>query len=265
MNCNKLPITTSSPLWLQYLSKSCTEQGESIITGAVLDALHLFAPQPFIKSEFLRVFGIYLWVAEIITLKASMRTAWASKFLNLYEILNSWGVNIARWESGQLTCINRPDGHSRSYRRCCGSQDTPLTLLRLLPAPSAHLQPHLQGEMAAAELGVLWQGCPPLTSPPAPRVLLSLCPCYSSVQPSAFWCPAAFCNIRGGLWPTESLASLKTPWLTPRTIGREFVSLEDSPMAVFFSISGHAHPKLFLMQGITIPIFPGFLQLILLE
>lgn len=26
----------------------------------------------------------------------------------------------------------------------------------------------LQGEMAAAELGVLWQSCPPLTSPPAP-------------------------------------------------------------------------------------------------
>lgn len=62
-------------------------------------------PPPFIKGEFLRVFGICLWVAEIITLKALMRPDWASKYLNLYEILNSWGINIARWESGQPTYI----------------------------------------------------------------------------------------------------------------------------------------------------------------
>lgn len=99
MNCSKIPITTSSPLWFWYLNESFTEQGENIITGAP----HPLTPPLFIKGEFLRVFGICLWVAEIITLKALMRPDWASKFVNLYEILNSWGINIARWESGQPT------------------------------------------------------------------------------------------------------------------------------------------------------------------
>lgn len=45
---------------LRYLSERGTEQGENIITGAWLDALHPLAPQMFIKGEFLRVFGIYL-------------------------------------------------------------------------------------------------------------------------------------------------------------------------------------------------------------
>lgn len=195
MNCNKLPITTSSPLWLQYLSKSCTEQGESIITGAVLDALHLFAPQPFIKSEFLRVFGIYRWVAEIITLKDSMRTVWASKFLNLYEILNSWGVNIARWESGQLTCISQSNRHSRSCRRCCGSQDTPLTLLRLLPAPSAGLQPHFRVKWQQQSWGcsgraaLLWHLLLPQGARAGASLVTSLlqhCPALSILVSSCF-------------------------------------------------------------------------------
>lgn len=141
----------------RYLSESGTEQGENIITGALLDALHPLTPRLFIKGEFLRAFGIYLSLAEIITLKALMRPAWASKFLNLYEFLNSWGVNISRWESGQLTCICQPlrspqselqemmqiTGHPLS--RSFGSFQPPVWTC----------SPASKVEITAAELGVL--------------------------------------------------------------------------------------------------------------
>lgn len=115
----------------------------------------------------------------------------------------------------------------------------------------------LQGEMAAAELGVLWQRCPPLISPPALGcqgwcLLLQHCPALSILVSSCF----LQCQERA---LTHSITDKFQDTLAD-TKNYGFVSLKGSPIAVFFSISGHVHPNLFLMQGITIPIFPGFLQ-----
>lgn len=149
MNCNKICTTTSSPLWLRDIwVRAALNKEKNVITGALLDALHPLTPWLFIKGEFLRVIGIYLWLAEIITLKALMRPAWASKFLNLYEFLNSWGVNTSRWESGQLTCICQP----------LGSQQLELQeMMWITGHPFSHslcsFQPHFPGRINSSRVG----------------------------------------------------------------------------------------------------------------
>lgn len=77
-------------------------------------------------------------------------------------------------------CINHPHHHSWSFRRCCGSQGTPFTVLGLL---QALLQPHSKvGIAAAADVGVLWDGCALHLLLPLGEQGCSLSPCPCAAQ-----------------------------------------------------------------------------------
>lgn len=106
-------------------------------------------------------------------------------------------------------------------------------------SPSVGLQSHFWGGKAAAEPGVNWWSIGPGCQ--------ACCPSAPSAQ---------HCEQQRAL--TLSTRSKDTSF-NIRNHSHGFVSLKDASI-VFFSISVHPHPELFIMQDITTPISPGFLQ-----